>query len=144
MGMKPFLAFLWAAAIIVATCNNDAHAFLFDRIVGFSFNASPNLMDLLILNDIDFTDSFYLIQKTGHFLSFALLYVLLFSWLKKRLPAVAIAVVFAVLTEILQLYFERDGRLFDAFIDSLGILLAFILVNIVISFKRDAAEDTSY
>lgn len=144
MGMKPFLVFVWAAVIIVATCNNDAHAFLFDRIVGFSFNASPNLADLLIINDIDFSDSFYTIQKTGHFLSFALLYVLLFSWLKKHLPAVVIAVGFAVLTEILQLYFERDGRLFDAFIDTLGIFLAFVLINIVISFKRDAAEDTSY
>ncbi|HSP22680.1 MAG TPA: VanZ family protein [Planococcus sp. (in: firmicutes)] len=144
MGVKAFLTFLWAAAIIVATCNNDAHAFLFDQIVGFSFNANPNLADLLIINDIDFTDSFYFIQKTGHFLSFALLYVLLFNWLKKRLPAVAIAVAFGVFTEILQMYFERDGRLFDAFIDSLGILLAFVLVNAVVSFKRGAAEDTSY
>lgn len=141
--MKPVLVFLWAAAIIVATFNSDAHAFLFDRIVRFSFNASPNLADLLIVDDIDFTDSFYFIQKTGHFLSFALLYILLFNWLKKRLKALAIAVAFAVFTEILQLYFERDGRLLDVFIDSLGIMLAFVLVNAVISCKRAAAEDTS-
>lgn len=143
MDMKPLLVFLWAAAIIVATCNNDAHAFLFDRIIDFSFNPSPDLADLLIFNDIDFTDSFYFIQKTGHFLSFALLYVLLFIWLRKRLWAASIAVAFAVLTEILQLYFERDGRLFDAFIDSLGVLLAILLVNIALGFKRAATEDAS-
>lgn len=143
MDMKLFLIFLWAAIIIVATCNNDAHAFLFDQIIRFSFDASPNMADLLIVNDIDFADSFYSIQKTGHFLSFAVLYVLLFSWLKKRFQAVAIAIAFAIGTEILQLYFERDGRLFDVLIDTLGILLAFVIINTLLNFKRAEAEDAS-
>lgn len=141
--MRSFLVVLWAAIIILATCNSDAQAFLFDQVIYFSFNASPNLADLLIINDIDFTDSFYFIQKTGHFLSFALLYVLLFSWLKKHFSALVIAVGFAIVTEILQLYFERDGRLFDAFIDTLGILLAFMVINAVMNFKRTGTEDVS-
>lgn len=143
MHLKPFLVLLWAIAIIIATCTSDAHAFLFDGVIDFSFNASPNLADLLIVDDIDYTDSFYSIQKTGHFLSFALLYALLFNWLKKLTISAIIAVGFAMLTEVLQLYFERDGRLFDVIIDILGILVAILLIKKVLDFKRDAAEGAS-
>lgn len=141
--MNRIFVFLWAIIIIIATCNNDAHAFLFDQIIRFSFNASPNLTDLFIIDDIDFTDSFYFLQKTGHFISFALLYVLLFNWLKKHFLSVIIAVSFAIITEILQLYFMRDGRLFDAFIDTVGIFLAFITINATISLKQRQTEDIS-
>ncbi len=143
MSMNRIFVFLWAIIIIIATCNNDAHAFLFDQIIRFSFNASPNLTDLFIIDDIDFTDSFYFLQKTGHFISFALLYVLLFNWLKKHFLSVIIAVSFAIITEILQLYFMRDGRLFDAFIDTVGIFLAFITINATISLKQRQTEDIS-
>lgn len=143
MSMNRIFVFLWAIIIIIATCNNDAHAFLYDQIIRFSFNASPNLTDLFIIDDIDFTDSFYFLQKTGHFISFALLYVLLFNWLKKHFLSVIIAVSFAIITEILQLYFMRDGRLFDAFIDTVGIFLAFITINATISLKQRQTEDIS-
>ncbi len=143
MSMKPFLVFFWAAIIIIATCNNDAHAFLFDQIIGFSFNATPHLADLFIVNDIDFTYPFYSIQKAGHFLSFALLYVLLYNWLKNRSLAVGLAIGFAVFTEVLQLFFERDGRLFDALIDTVGILLAYVVVNAFITYRRTEAKDAS-
>lgn len=143
MSMNRIFVFLWAIIIIIATCNNDAHAFLYDQIIRFSFNASPNLTDLFIIDDIDFTDSFYFLQKTGHFISFALLYVLLFNWLKKHFLSVIIAVSFAIITEILQLYFMRDGRLFDAFIDTVGIFLAFITINATINLKQRQTEDIS-
>lgn len=41
---------------------------------------------------------------------------------------IAFSVTFAVLTEVIQLYFGRDGRLYDIVIDSLGILLGLVLV----------------
>nr|WP_316046768.1 hypothetical protein [Planococcus glaciei] len=52
---------------------------------------------MLRFDDIDFSDSFYAIQKTGHFLSFALLYVLVLNWLKKRETALRATVAFALL-----------------------------------------------
>lgn len=140
MNMKLIGVLLWAAVIIVATCNNDAHAFLFDQEVHFSWTSTPDLGDLLILDDIDFTDDFYFLQKTGHFLSFALLYVLLFTWLKKRRMAFYICAAFALFTEVLQLFFERDGRLFDVLIDMLGAMLAVLLVNVLLSIKRTATD----
>lgn len=141
MNFRMLAALLWALVIVIATCNNDAQAFLFDQEVHFSFTAAPNFSDLLVLHDIDFGDDFYLLQKTGHFLSFALLYVLLFNWLKKRSTAFYISVAFALFTEVLQLYFERDGRLFDACIDVLGAFCALIFVNVLLSIKRTIAED---
>lgn len=142
MNFKLILVLLWAAVIVVATCNNDAHAFLFDQEVRFSFTTTPEFGDLLIVDDIDFTDDFYLLQKTGHFFSFALLYVLVFTWLKSRRKAFYICAAFAVFTEVLQLYFERDGRLFDVLIDVLGALLALVLVNVLLTIKRTATEDS--
>lgn len=142
MNFKMALAVLWAALIVVATCNNDAEAFLFDQEVRFSMTATPEFVDLLVLDDIDFTDDFYFLQKTGHFLSFALLFVLLYTALRSRKTAFFICLVFAFLTEVLQLYFERDGRLFDVFIDVLGALLALVLVKVLLTIKKTFAEDS--
>lgn len=116
---------IWSLIVLVATCTNDAAAFLYDQKIGFSFDLTPDFTEFLRFDDIDFSDSFYAIQKTGHFLSFALLYVLVLNWLKKREAALMATAAFALFTEVLQLFFERDGRLFDAGIDVLGILLAY-------------------
>lgn len=132
MALRLSLVLLWSAVIIVATCTNDAEAFLFDQEINFSFDWTPEFVEFLRLDDIDFSDSFYAIQKTGHFLSFALLYVLVLNWLKKKEKSFLLTAAFALFTEVLQLYFERDGRLFDAGIDFLGILMAY-------SFYRWAA-----
>lgn len=127
MRERLFFVLIWSLIILVATCTNDAAAFLFDQKIGFSFNLTPDFTEFLRFDDIDFSYSFYAIQKTGHFLSFALLYVLVLIWLKKRETAFMVTAAFGLFTEILQLFFERDGRLFDAGIDILGILLAYIV-----------------
>lgn len=142
MRFKLMLALLWAAVIVVATCNNDAEAFLFDQEVQFSLTAAPEYSDLLILSDIDFTDDFYFLQKTGHFLSFALLFVLLYTALKSRKTAFYLSAAFALFTEVLQLYFERDGRLFDVLIDVAGAFFALALVNVLLTIRKTSAEDS--
>lgn len=135
MSGRLFFVVVWSFVILVATCNNDAAAFLYDQKVGFSFDLTPDLFEFLSFDDIDFSDSFYIIQKTGHFLSFALLYVLVLHWLKKKEKAFMATTAFALFTEILQLFFERDGRLFDAGIDVLGILLAYSIYKMAAASK---------
>lgn len=100
------------------------HIFFYEQVVQFSFEPSPNYLDLLITSDIAFTSQFYVIQKTGHMLTFGLLYILYFRWWKRAGFALIVTSVFAIFTDILQLYFNRNGRLVDVGIDFLGILFA--------------------
>ena len=128
----PLLTILWSAWILVATTTSDAYIFLYDQVVQFSFEPSPNYLDLFITSDIALTSQFYIIQKTGHMLTFGLLYTLYFRWWKRTGFALLVTGVFAVFTEILQLYFNRNGRLVDVGIDFLGIMLAYFISVIVV------------
>ncbi|TQR10148.1 VanZ family protein [Psychrobacillus soli] len=130
--MYPLLTILWSAWILVATTTSDPYIFLYDQVVQFSFEPSPNYLDLLITSDIALTSEFYIIQKTGHMLTFALLYTLYFRWWKRKGFALLVTGVYAAFTEILQLYFNRNGRLFDVGIDFLGIMVAFFVWAFVV------------
>ena len=120
----PLLIILWSTWIIVATTTSDSYTFLYDQVVQFSYEPYPNYLDLLITSDISFTSQFFIMQKIGHMLTFALLYTLYFYWWKRVGFALLVTSVFAVFTEILQLYFSRSGRLYDIGIDFLGIMIA--------------------
>lgn len=63
----------------------------------------------------------WLLRKVGHFVSFGALAVLLAPRSGSRRASFAVAVSYAVVTELLQLHFHRDGRLFDIVIDTAGI-----------------------
>ncbi|MGI2327581.1 VanZ family protein [Planococcus sp. YIM B11945] len=137
--MKFMLALIWAVFILVATCNSDAAAFLYEQTVNFNVNPRPNFSNLFILYDIDFGDNFYLIQKIGHTLAFGILYALVFGWLKNLNKALLVCGLFALFTEVVQLYFERSGRLFDVGVDFVGILLAYSLCRLLNSHSQSAA-----
>ncbi|SER69181.1 VanZ family protein [Psychrobacillus sp. OK032] len=128
----PLLTILWSAWILVATTTSDAYIFLYDQIVQFSFEPSPNYLDLLITSDIELSSQFYILQKTGHMLTFALLYTLYFRWWKRVGFALFVTSGFAVFTEILQLYFNRNGRFVDVGIDFLGIMIAYFVSVMVV------------
>ncbi|CAM3229855.1 VanZ family protein [Filibacter tadaridae] len=127
MLFAPLLIFICTAFILVATCTSNAHDFLYHQIVNFTFVSAPSFSDLLIVSDINLTSEFYLIQKMGHLASFGLLYFFLFSWIKKPGTAFLYCGLFACSTEVLQLYFKRNGRLFDVGIDLAGICIAYLI-----------------
>ena len=134
--IAPLLPFVWAVVIFICTCNLDpvsiwTHPFL------FQFNVTPKWSDLLITSDIDPTDHFYLFQKVGHFTAFGLLYALLFNWIRKYKTAFILCGSYAILTEILQLFFYRDGRLFDVLIDLTGISLSLLICK---SFFKQSSK----
>lgn len=126
MVFYPLLTFLWAGFIFVAACTSNAHAFLYEQVVQFTFEFAPNFMDLLITSDIHLTNEFYLIQKAGHMFTFGILYFLHYLWVKKLGTAFILTGIFAAFSEVLQLYFNRNGRLFDVGVDFVGIFVAFL------------------
>lgn len=126
------------AFILVATCTSDPHAFLYQQVVSFKIDSSPVFADLFIIGDIPLTSGFYLIQKTAHVLGFGLLYILLLRGFNNMKIAFVISGSYAFLTEVLQLYFSRSGRLVDVGIDLMGICLAYLLCK---SFSRSAIDE---
>ena len=138
--LAPLLTFVCAAFILVATCTSNAHDFLYLHIINFTFDSTPSFSDLFIMSDIHLTSEFYLIQKIGHMTAFGLLYFFLFNWIKKAGTAFFFCGLFALCTEVLQLYFRRNGRLFDVGIDLVGIFLAYLLCKHLTGntiFKKD-------
>jgi VanZ family protein len=123
----PFLVCIWAFIILVAGCTSDAHAFLYNQVIHFQVEFAPNFRDLLITNDIHFKKKFYVIQKIGHIVAFGILYFFLLHWIKRQVSAIILCGSFALYTEILQLFFSRNGRFFDVGIDMVGILITYFL-----------------
>lgn len=144
LNVYPVLPFLWAAFIVIVACTSDAYAFLYEQIVQFHFESAPKFKDLLITSDIDLTDEFYLIQKTGHMITFGVLYFFHLLWTKSTGTAFVLTGIFAAFSEVLQLYFNRNGRFFDIGVDLVGISLAFLIcrtfVGNLISTKQSHAK----
>lgn len=129
--LASFLTLICAAFIVVAACTSNAYDFLYHQHVNFKLNLSPSFSDLLIVSDFRLTSHFFLIQKLGHMAAFGLLFTLLFLWIRKAGIAFVCCGLFAVGTEILQLYFGRNGRLYDMGIDMLGVCLAFAVCRLL-------------
>lgn len=129
MLLYPLLTFLWASFIVVAACTLNAHAFLYEQVVQFTFEFTPDFLDLLITSDIHLTNEFYLIQKTGHMFTFGVLYFFHYLWMKKMGIALVLTGIFAAFSEVLQLYFNRNGRLFDVGVDLVGMVIAYLIIK---------------
>ncbi|MGX6443690.1 VanZ family protein [Neobacillus sp. K501] len=66
-------------------------------------------------------------QKLGHIVAFFILTVLLVKCIYSKSLALLLSISYAALTEVLQLFFTRDGRIFDIGFDGIGILLGLSL-----------------
>lgn len=136
-----FLVVLWALVILAVMSTSDAYAFLVDQVVEYQINLQPNFLELLKFSDVAFNDAFYLAQKTGHLLSFGILYILTFIWLKQTFYSWFLCTSFAFFSEVFQLFFDRNGRLFDVGIDLIGIFLAHQLIIRVLNFKNEFSKN---
>ena len=124
MKAKYIPALLWALCILVAT-NNYNFTALFMSDIDFNVRLFPDLSDLFITSDIQLGSKLYVFQKTGHALSFGILYLLLNRALTEPRVTLMLCSLFALFTEFLQLFFWRSGRLADALIDIAGIYAAY-------------------
>lgn len=79
--------------------------------------------------DLHFSSPKYTLSKICHFLGFFIFDILLVRWLRRPVWTVVIAILFGVMTEIFQLYFGRDGRIYDMVIDSCGVVLSYWILH---------------
>ncbi|SMQ84473.1 hypothetical protein SAMN05444673_5923 [Bacillus sp. OV166] len=121
--MRGIFILLWAAAILILTCTADFSELITSGKVRFEWVGHPNFSDLLLPLPLELSRDF-LIQKCGHVFAFLILTFLLQTKFHSKAYILILAIAFALLTEILQLYFSRDGRMFDMGFDLIGILFA--------------------
>jgi hypothetical protein len=121
--MRGLFTLLWAAGIFILTCTASFTGFLENGEVRFVWDGQPSFAELLSPLPLDLSSGF-LLQKCGHVFAFFILSVLLQTKFHSKRFILFLAVSYASLTEFLQLYFSRDGRLFDIGIDLIGILIA--------------------
>lgn len=122
--MRIILTVLWALMLFIFTCSVNFQQLIHYHVIDFQINASPDWSELFKL-DFQWSSNDWIQRKVGHFLGFCLL-ALLASDLGKYKSAFYLSVIYALLTEILQLFFFRGGRIYDVINDSLGILLAYV------------------
>ena len=120
---------LWVVMILVGSCTSDPQLFIFNQYVNFDFQSDVNFRDLFIISDFQLTSTFFLFQKIGHFAGFGLLFFLLFNWIKTYRFTFVFCVMFALLTEVLQLYFNRNGRLYDVGVDTIGLVAGYLMCH---------------
>lgn len=121
--MRGLFTLLWAVAIFILTCTASFTGFLENGEVRFVWDGHPSFAKLLSPLPLHLSSGF-LLQKCGHVFAFLILTFLLQTKYHSKRFIVVLAVSYASLTEFLQLYFSRDGRLFDIGIDLIGILIA--------------------
>ncbi|MGG1246317.1 VanZ family protein [Bacillus spizizenii] len=113
----------WILFILLSVCTESFSGMIVSRTVAFHFQPYPDLSPFL---DIDFTEltvPVALIQKIGHvFCFFVLTYLLLKQWGSIKSSAAG-SFAFAFFTEVLQLFFSRNGCIRDVLINTIGIVL---------------------
>ena len=125
--VKWLLPIFWMALLSVLCFNDDLGALLFHQEVHYHFVPHPKFSELWMIADVQLNSSFWLIVKTGHLLGFALLEKIFLSVTRKRGLSILLTLSLAVSSEVLQLFFARDGRILDMFIDFMGIMLSYRL-----------------
>jgi VanZ family protein len=123
------LVVIWAAIIFIFTCTERMEDIFEHLSIVFVLDAKPNFQELLFPLPSEIGPEFIL-RKMGHGLCFLIFTLLLARLYQNRLMSIGISLLYACATEFFQLYFSRDGRLFDVGFDSLGILTAIILLSI--------------
>jgi len=123
------LVLIWGMILGVHTWTDNLDALLRLQSIGFKWVPHPNFLDFFNLNDITKIHHYFLIVKTGHFIGFALFDFLLFNWKRNHKWSLLISFLFALLTEILQLFFGRDGRLYDVVIDTSGAFTVYYMIK---------------
>lgn len=127
MKVKYIPVIFWALCILLATNTHNFQSLLFSREIGFNIRMFPDLSDLFIISDIYLDSKTYVFQKIGHAISFGILFLLLAKRISDNRKAIILCSLFAFFTELLQLFFERSGRLSDVMIDMAGIYIAYRL-----------------
>lgn len=137
--------FLWASIIFICTCSASLEDVLMTHRIQFNWNSHPVFSVMLNPLPSDVT-KYFILRKLGHAFSFFIFTIVIYLNKPSYLISGITAFVYAFLTEILQLFFMRDGRLFDVAFDCTGIIAALFLIwvsKVSILFRNRIRDEYS-
>lgn len=137
--MRWFFILFWVGVIFIFTCTSSFNGLIESGLIQFHWDNKPLFSELLSPFPGNLSMNL-LLQKSGHFFVFFILAALLQTRLRSKLFILTLSVSYAVLTEILQLYFTRDGRLFDIGFDIAGVLFALAIGSLFTVRKTATAK----
>lgn len=123
------LSMLWGVTILLLTCVSDFFGLLQMETIQIRWTWHPEFSQLLQIPKT--LEQSYLLQKCGHILAFLILTIVVPKVTRKT---GVYLILFAFLTELLQLYFGRSGRFLDVGYDTMGILLGLFISQRAIPF----------
>lgn len=123
------MIFFWAIFLSINTWTKDLESLLDFHYVGFVWDPSPNFWSFFYFYDINLIHPDFMFIKTGHFIGFAIMDLLIYNLIRSHKVSIGVSVTFAFGTEFLQLFWGRDGRLYDLLIDTFGILTVYFLIK---------------
>jgi VanZ family protein len=130
--MRVIIALLFSVLIFILTCTENVHEFILHQQLHFQWNQDPDFRTFFNLTDYPFDTPIYQSQKIGHGMFF-----FIFSFLLNRVTTnvyyvISIAIPYAFMTEIAQLFFARTGCLLDVLYDSIGVL-SYCFITFILS-----------
>ncbi|KXZ20628.1 hypothetical protein AXI59_14470 [Bacillus nakamurai] len=130
----------WLIFLLISTLTESFHDMAVSQTVAFRFTPHPDAAGFFSVDLAELAIPEAAVQKLGHAFSFFVLAYLFFRQRRHVKRAVLGALAFAFLTEIVQLYFGRNGALRDVLIDSIGIA-AFYFLYAAAKRRKHSASD---
>lgn len=124
------IVIIWGMFLAINTWTENLEQLLNFKSLGFHWVTNPNFRSFFYFYDLTLIHQNFIVIKLGHFTGFAIMDLLIYRLVRNHKWSVSISILFALLTELLQLFFGRDGRLYDLLIDSFGILSVYFLLKI--------------
>ncbi|MEH7128571.1 VanZ family protein [Neobacillus drentensis] len=127
--VKILLVILWGLFLLLNTWTESIERLIYLHSFGFRWVSNPDFLSFFYFHDFTLIHPEFIKVKFGHFIGFAIMDILLFNLLRSHKYSIVLSIIFAFLTEFLQLFFGRDGRFYDLAIDSFGIISVYFLVR---------------
>jgi VanZ family protein len=135
--MRSLFILVWCGAILVFTCTVSFHDLIHFGVVRFQWDVNPPYLEFFLPFPSEVSMDL-LLQKLGHILTFQFLTILLLMKYRSKFSSLILASSFAALTEFLQLYFNRGGRVFDIGFDLIGILITLGIASLFTINQSDS------
>ncbi len=118
-----FLLMAWTLIMFVLTCTSDPYNLLEGK-VAFVMNPDPHWSQLFML---EAWHNISWIEFAGHFSMFFILTCILAGVFKKVTRAVAVALLYSIITELVQPFFGRGAEGIDLLANLVGMIFAVVL-----------------
>ncbi|WP_394138205.1 VanZ family protein [Cytobacillus oceanisediminis] len=118
---------VWAGLIFIYTCTSSLEELAETKQMNFRWTSETALPEMLDPLPKNVSDDFIL-RKIGHGFVFFVFAIAVYGVAGSLAAAALVSLLYAFSTEVLQLFFQRDGRLFDVMFDGAGIAAAVLFL----------------